>query len=174
MADPVTLAVGATLLSGATSIRASQAQQRVNVAAAEAEAQRAAIAAKNAAAVASVRKAESFDKFRLAESRARALGAASGTASPESFFAGFAEKATEQGQMIDWQASMAENEAQDRGSMARFQAEATGEIAKQQQLATLLGTAASAGGMYYRYGGGGGDSAYRASLNTAASQYGWD
>ena len=150
----VEVAIGATLLSGAMGISASQAQQKANKAAAEAEAQRAAIAAKNAAAVASVRKAETFDKFRMAESRARALGAASGTTIPESFFAGFAEKATEQGQMIDWQSSMAENEAEDRGAMARFQAEAAGEIAKTQQFATLLGTAASAGGMYYKYGGG--------------------
>ena len=173
MADPVTLAVGATLLSGAVGISASQAQQRMNKKAAEAEAQRAAIAAKNAAAVGSVRKAQSAEQYRLAESRARALAAASGTTVPESFFAKFDEKSMEQGQMIDWQSSNAASEALDKGNLGRWQAEATGEIAKTQQFATLLGTAASAGGMYYRYGGGE-DSAYRASLNTAASQYGWD
>lgn len=153
MADPATIMIGMTLLSAGASISASRAQTRMNQRAAEAEAQRALIAANNAAAVGSVQKEAAYKKIGLAESRARALAAASGVAISEDYFAGFAEKAEEQGQYIDWQARQQGAAALDRGQLGMWQAEAGGEIARTQEVATLLGAGAQSYGIYDKYKG---------------------
>jgi hypothetical protein len=153
-AAAVPILIGTTLLSTYASVQASRANAEGQKRAAAAEAQRAAIAANNAEAVASVNVAETGRKIQLAISRARAFSAANGAAVPEEYFAAIAERGAEQQELTRWQGRTQGGQLRDAGALATWKADAAGEVAKQQQHATILGGAAQVGGIAYKYGGG--------------------
>lgn len=154
-AAAVPLMVGATVLSTYAGVQTSRANAAAGKAAAAAEAQRAAIAANNAAAIASVQKGEVQRKIDLTLSRARALAAASGTVVPEEMFGAIAERGAEQRQLIDWQTRTQGAQMRDASAVRNWQADVGGNIARAQQIATVLGGAAQIAGIAYKHGGGG-------------------
>lgn len=172
-AAAVPVLVGATVLSTYMQVQALRANSEMMKRSAAAEAERAEIAAKNAAAAASVQQEQIQRKVDLTMSRARAVAAASGAQVPEDFFAKIAERGEEQKQLVGWESREAGRGLRDRGAMAQWNAAAQGRLSAVQQLATVVGGAAQLGGIAARYGGpagggggGGGGGAWSAGMNS--------